>query len=363
VAKIGSNSLINEVGALCQQKMKHLVDQLVKLHQLNLQVILVTSGAVAAGVGTLGWNRTQMTMPEKQAAAAVGQSLLIQQYQALFIQKGIPIAQLLLTRDDIEDRKRFIHIRNTIESLLRNKIVPIINENDTVTVEEIRFGDNDTLGALVSLVAGANLYVMLTDIDGFYTANPKVEQHAELISEVSEITPELQQLAGGSGSLVGTGGMKTKLQAAQIAIQSGIEVVIAGSSITNVLTRIVDGEPIGTRFLAKKPWKKKKPWIAFGTRVEGRLQVDCGAQEAMIHGNSSLLMAGIESVTGDFVEGAVVELVYANNPIGKGVVHFASRDMKQLLKQKQLGEHLPPLPEVIHRDQLVLFTQKRSIHT
>jgi glutamate 5-kinase len=358
VVKVGSSSLVNEAGVLCPWKVERLVDQLARLHQTKLQIILVTSGAVATGVGALGWKRTQMTMPEKQASAAVGQSLLIQQYQALFSQKDISIAQLLLTRADIEDRKRFIHIRNTIEPLLRNQIIPIINENDTVAVEEIRFGDNDTLGALVSLVAGADLYVMLTDTDGLYTANPKLEKHAELITEVKEITPELMQLAGVNGSVVGTGGMKTKLQAAQIAVQSGIEVIIASSSLPHVLSKIIERESIGTRFLANIPWKKKKPWIAFGTRTEGRITIDQGAWKALIHGNSSLLMAGIESVSGEFFEGAVVELLHDENTIGKGIVHFSSRDVEQLLKQKHQGMPLPPLPEVIHRDQLVLFNQK-----
>lgn len=363
VVKIGSSSLVNETGALCQKKVEKLVKQLSYLHQIPIQVILVTSGAVAAGVGALGWNRTTLTIPEKQAAAAVGQSLLIQQYQACFAQEHIPIAQLLLTRADIEDRKRFIHIRNTIEPLLRNQIVPIINENDTVAVDEIRFGDNDTLGALVSLVAGAQLYVMLSDIDGLYTANPKLAKHAKLLTEIKQITPELMKLAGGNGSRVGTGGMKTKLQAAEIATNSGIETIIANSLMPNVLQAIVDGNLVGTRFLANKPLRKKKPWLAYGPRTEGKIMVDYGAYQAMHHMNSSLLMAGITSLSGEFLEGAVVEVVHEDTTVGKGIVHFASRDIAQLLKKKHEGEPLPLLPEVIHRDQLVLYSTKRSVET
>ncbi len=361
VVKVGSSSLVNEYGSLSLTKIAGLVDQLALLHQANIQIVLVTSGAVAAGVGSLGWQRNRMTIPEKQAAAAVGQSLLIQQYQALFAKKQIPIAQLLLTRSDIEDRKRFIHIRNTLEPLLKNRIIPIINENDTVAVEEIRFGDNDTLGALVSLVAGANRYIMLTDIDGLYTANPKIVKDAELIPEIREITPELMKLAGGNGSAVGTGGMQTKLQAATIATQSGIEVAIANSCIPDILNKILAGETIGTRFLANKSWRKKKPWIAFGTKTEGRIIVDHGASIALLHGNSSLLFAGIKSVAGEFLEGAVVELIHNHHTIGKGIVHFSSRDIEQLLSRRLQGESLPSIPEVIHRGQLVLFDEKRSV--
>jgi glutamate 5-kinase len=361
VVKIGSSSLVDTTGALSTEKVKSLVTQLAFLHQQNFQVILVTSGAVAAGLGALGWNRTTLTTPEKQAAAAVGQSILIQHYQESFAKHDIPVAQLLLTRSDVEDRKRFIHIRNTIEPLLFHRIIPIINENDTVAVEEIRFGDNDTLGALVSMVASANLYVMLSDIDGVYTANPKVKRDARLITQIKTITPELWALAGGQGSSVGTGGMKTKLQAAQIAMQSGVAVHIANGSNPTVLQQVVTGDCIGTHFIADTPLKKKKPWIAYGTRAEGSVVVDTGAFLALTKGNSSLLLAGITGTVGDFLEGSVVEIVHESKIIGKGIVHFSKRDIDQLLCKRHEGEPLPLLPEVIHRDQLVLLSTKRGV--
>lgn len=360
VVKVGSSSLVDESASLSRAKVNQLVTQLADLHR-RFQFILVTSGAVAAGVGALGWNRTTLTMPEKQAAAAVGQSILIQQYQESFAQHGIPVAQLLLTRSDIEDRKRFIHIRNTIEPLLHHGIIPIINENDTVAVEEIRFGDNDTLGALVSLVASADLYIMLSDIEGLYTANPRIDKNAKLIRQIKTISPELWQSAGGNGSSVGTGGMKTKLQAAQIATQSGVNVRIANSNEPNVLQHIIAGDPIGTHFIADTPLKKKKPWIAYGSRAEGSVIVDTGAYVALTKGNSSLLLAGILSTTGNFVEGSVVEISHQKETIGKGVVQLSSRDIDHLIAKRHEGEPLPLLPEVIHRDQLVLLSSKRSV--
>lgn len=361
VVKVGSSSLVDESGSLSRSKVIQLVTQLAILHQSRFQLILVTSGAVAAGVGALRWDRTTLTMPEKQAAAAVGQSILIQQYQEHFAYHDIPVAQLLLTRSDIEDRKRFIHIRNTIEPLLHHGIIPIINENDTVAVEEIRFGDNDTLGALVSLVSEADLYVMLSDIEGLYTANPKINKNAKLLRQVDAITPEIWQLAGDKGSSVGTGGMRTKLQAAQIATQSGVDVRIANSNESNVLQHIIAGDTIGTHFIADTPLKKKKPWIAYGSRAEGSVIVDTGAYIALTKGHSSLLLAGIISTTGNFLEGSVVEICHQEETIGKGIVHLSKRDIDQLISKRNEGEPLPLLPEVIHCDQLVLLSSKRSV--
>jgi glutamate 5-kinase len=361
VVKVGSSSLVDESGSLSRSKVMQLVRQLAVLHQSRYQLILVTSGAVAAGVGALRWNRMTLTMPEKQAAAAVGQSILVQQYQECFAHHSIPAAQLLLTRSDIEDRKRFIHIRNTIEPLLHHGIIPIINENDTVAVEEIRFGDNDTLGALVSLVSGADLYVMLSDIEGLYTANPKTDKNAKLLHRVESITPDIWKLAGDKGSSVGTGGMKTKLQAAQIATQSGVDVQIANSMDPDVLQRIIAGDTIGTHFIADTPLKKKKPWIAYGSRAEGSVIVDTGAYVALTEGHSSLLLAGIISTTGNFLEGSVVEIWHGDETIGKGIVHLSKRDIDQLISKRNEGEPLPLLPEVIHCDQLVLLSSKRSV--
>lgn len=358
VVKIGSSSLVDAEGYLADEKIVSLVQQIAALQQEGQwQVVLVSSGAVATGVQALAWPR-QLAMPEKQAAAAVGQGILLEKYQQFFQQFGFTIAQLLLTRSDMDDRKRFIHIRNTMESLLRNQIVPIVNENDTVAVDEIRFGDNDTLGSLVALVVEADLYVILTDIDGLYTAPPELAE-AEKIHEVHAITPDVEQLAGGAGSLVGTGGMQTKIAAAKIATRAGIAVEIASSQAPKVLARIAAGEQVGTHFYAQPRLPSKKSWLAFGTRSEGRVIVDQGAKQALIRDSRSLLLAGIVAVEGSFAEGAVVDIIDGEGQLlGKGMVSFAAHDIAALLARREQGERLAPLPACIHRDHLVILLEE-----
>ncbi|KEO84454.1 glutamate 5-kinase, partial [Tumebacillus flagellatus] len=252
VVKAGSSSLTDETGRLDEARISRLVDMLAELREEGHEVLLVSSGAIAAGLGKLGWQRESISMPEKQAAAAVGQGLLINTYEQMFAERGIVIGQLLLTRSDVEVRNRFLNIRNTTETLLAHRIIPIVNENDTVAVEEIRFGDNDTLGSLVAVVAEADLVVLLTDIDGMYTSDPRLDESAERLLDVWEITEELEQMAGGTGTVVGTGGMRSKLAAARIAMDAGIDLVVAASTEPDVLARIVRGEDIGTQFHARK---------------------------------------------------------------------------------------------------------------
>lgn len=364
VVKIGSSSLTDEQGRLSIEKMGRLVSQIANLQkEQDCQVVLVSSGAVAAGLGRLGWPRPTITMPEKQAAAAVGQGLLIELYQKLFAERNIPIAQLLLTRSDVEDRKRFIHIRNTAETLLSNGILPIVNENDTVAVEEIRFGDNDTLGSLVALLTEADLLILLTDIDGLYTSNPKTNPDARRIPDVWQITPEMEEAAGENGSAVGTGGMRTKLAAAKMAVDSGIDVVVAASSEPDILHKIMQGDAVGTRFHSKHRLSSKKSWLAYGTRTEGRLVIDNGAVHAVVERASSLLLPGIVGVEGDFHEGSIVEMVSQHGQvIGKGTVSFSDRDLRILLERRGLGEKLHNLHEVIHRDVMVIQHGRGVMH-
>jgi glutamate 5-kinase len=352
VVKIGSSSLTDPQGMICLQRMRRLVKSLVRIkREADAQVLLVSSGAVAAGLGHLGWSRTMITMPEKQAAAAVGQGILIESYKHLFAEHGELIAQLLMTRGDIEDRKRYVNIRNTLETLLHYGIIPIVNENDTVAVDEIRFGDNDTLGSWVGVLAEADLIILLTDIDGLYTSNPKENPEAERLSIVREITPELEEAAGGRGSIHGTGGMRTKLQAARIAMQAGIELVIAHSQTERVIERIVAGEPLGTRFLPQKRLPGKKQWIAFGSKAKGRLYVDHGAADALVNGGKSLLAPGIVRVEGTFTEGDAVEIVQADRGvIAKGIVNYSDADLRMICGS---SEHPPR--EVVHRDVLILL--------
>lgn len=250
VVKIGSSSVTDAEGRLSPAKIAPLAEKLAHLRQAGFQVILVSSGSVAAGLGKLGWTRSTLTAAQKQAAAAVGQALLIDWYEQLFAAYGLVVAQMLLTRAEVGEGERFFNIRTTVETMLEHGILPIINENDTVTVEENRVGDNDTLGSLVARATGADLLVLLTDIDGLYTADPRQDPAATRLTDIWQISQELEQMAGGNGSLFGTGGMRTKLNAAKIGMQAGIDVVVASSTEPDVLARIVRGEPVGTRFHA-----------------------------------------------------------------------------------------------------------------
>jgi glutamate 5-kinase len=362
VVKVGSSSLTEAGGVLSEKKINPLVGQIAALIRQGMEVILVSSGAVAAGIGRLGWTPASITIPEKQAAAAVGQSALMDTYQKYFQQHGLPVAQLLLTRLDLEDRKRFIHIRNTIETLLKKGIVPIVNENDTVAVDEIRVGDNDTLSSLVAIVAQADLLVMLTDIDGLYTKDPRKDPEAEKIEEVHVITKELEEIAGGSGSIVGTGGMRTKMTAAKIAVQSGMTVVIASGKEPDVLRKIVQGEKVGTCFHPHSRLPSKKSWLAFSTRVKGKITVDSGAKEALVRFNKSLLLGGVIRVSGTFLEGAVVEICDpSGRSIGKGISSFSSADLNLLLERKAWNQGNERIHEVVHRDMMVILKEEELV--
>jgi len=357
VVKVGSSSLTNGRGALAADRLAKLSNEIAAVHALPSHIILVTSGAVATGVGHLGWRRESITVPEKQAAAAVGQGLLMDAYQRNLHAHGISLAQLLLTRSDIEDRKRFVHIRNTLETLLKNRIVPIINENDSVAVDEIRFGDNDNLASMVALLAQADLLILLTDIDGLYSADPRTCHDAVVIPHVFAWTPEIIAAAGERGSSNGTGGMRTKLQAARRAGQAGIETVIASSLQQDVVMRILSGEELGTRFHSSHARRSdKRTWLRVRSHADGDLLIDEGAALALADGASSLLLPGIVEVKGHFDEGAVVDVWSADNSrVGRGAVSYCADDLRLLLARRQGGEQLS-VPEVIHRNELIIWS-------
>ncbi|RIV17080.1 glutamate 5-kinase [Alicyclobacillaceae bacterium I2511] len=364
VVKVGSSTLTSPDGSLNRDNMARLVGQIAHIiDTAGCQMILVSSGAVAAGMGRLGWQRASITVPEKQAAAAVGQGLLVDAYERLFTERGRTIAQLLLTRSDVANRRRFIHIRNTLETLLRHGIVPVINENDTVAVDEIRFGDNDTLAALVALSADADLLMLLTDIDGLYTGNPRIHKAATKVADVYEITAELEALAGEAGSNLGTGGMRTKLQAARMAVSAGIQVVIASLEDDQALAKAVAGESVGTVFhAAANALPRKKLWIAHGSRVQGQIVIDSGAIAAVQDGTGSLLVPGVTRVEGNFGEGAVVEFMDEQGTlVGKGVVSLSAADLRMVLQQKAAGPRLNPLPALIHRNEMVVWKAGRLV--
>lgn len=360
VVKVGSSSLTYNTGKPNLTRLEALVRQLSDLHNRGLEVILVSSGAVGLGLSRLGFTRRPRNIPEKQAAAAVGQGLLMHLYEKLFAEYGITVGQVLLTREDFTHRSRFLNARHTLYTMLSLAIIPVINENDTVAVEEIKLGDNDTLAAMVASAIDADLLIILSDIDGLYTAHPQSDPDARLIDEVTEITPELERLAGGAGSRFGTGGMITKLSAARLAMHSGMPMVLAAAAGENILRRIVAGEKVGTVFWPCSRLENKKRWIAYGSAVQGALHVDAGAAEAITRRGKSLLPSGITAVQGEFELGNTVSIIDpAGKELARGIVNYSSQEVRLIMGHKTsdieriLGHK--DYDEVVHRNNLALL--------
>lgn len=359
VVKVGSRTLTHASGKLNLRMMEKIVRELADLANQGRRIILVSSGAGAAGMGRLGLQEKPRTMPEKQAVAAVGQSLLIQMYEKFFAEYGHIAAQVLLTRDDFHHRKRYLNSRNALMTLLQLGVIPVINENDTVSVEEIEFGDNDTLSAMVASVIDADLLVLLTDIPGLYTANPKKDPAARFINIVEELTPKIQQYAGKTDENLATGGMVTKLLAAEIAVNSGIPMVIAHGKEKDVLQRIVEGEDLGTLFCARKEsLESRKRWIAFGQVERGRLIIDSGARKALVEDGKSLLPSGILSVVGDFKKGETVVIEdESGREIARGLVNYHAEELRKI-KGMHTEEAAAILQkncqEAVHRNNMVV---------
>lgn len=355
VIKVGSSSITHD-GFISHDQLENLTTQIAYLMRKDIEVVLVSSGAVAAGLGKLKWEREKLTLPQKQAAAAVGQGLLMHRYEQLFQCEGINVAQILLTSDDISERRRYVNVRNTFQALLSQQIIPIVNENDTVAVDEIRFGDNDRLAALVTGVVEADELVLLTDIDGLYTDNPKLNPQAEMIERIETVDKKIMDMARGSGSKSGTGGMITKLEAARIATLSGARVTIANGSKAWVLKKVLFPEvgaiPQGTEFVpAPETMRHKKQWLAFASKTLGVLEVDAGAAKAVQNNNKSLLLPGVKKVQGDFCSGSVVELCSTDGVvIGKGISSLASGELQQMLQAETLRKGVV----VVHKNDLYI---------
>ncbi|MEW6172838.1 MAG: glutamate 5-kinase [Bacillota bacterium] len=359
VVKVGTSSLTHKTGKLNLSQIAKLVRELADAHNEGREVLLVTSGAVGAGMGRLGFKTRPRTIPEKQACAAVGQGLLLQRYEKLFSEHKITVGQVLLTRDDFSDRRRFLNARNALLTLLKFRVFPVINENDTVAVDEIRFGDNDTLSALVGDLVEAEMLLILSDVDGLYTDDPRKDPGARLIPEVTEITPELEKLAGGCGSTVGTGGMVTKFQAAQIVGRSGAVMVVAAAAADDIVRRVLAGENVGTVFWPVERLEGRKRWILFGATTQGRIYVDAGAVRALVEGGKSLLPSGVVRVEGDFDAGHTVSVIDPEGrEIARGLVNYSASEVDRIRGAKTsriaqlIGAH--PYDEVIHRNNLVL---------
>lgn len=361
VVKVGTSVLTGGTPRLDRPHLVELVRQCAALHAEGRDLLVCTSGAIAAGRERLGFPELPTTITTKQMLAAVGQSRLMLTWEQFFEIYGIHVGQILLTREDVEDRQRFLNARDTVQALLDRRIVPVINENDAVANEEIRLGDNDTLSALAALLAEADLLVLLTDQPGLFTADPRSDPDAELIPEVHTIDDTLRALAGGSGTALGTGGMATKLEAADVARRAGADVVIAAGHVPDVLRRIVDGETVGTRFPAlETPLDSRKRWILAGPAPTGRITVDAGAARALREQGSSLLPAGIVAVEGAFERGDSVVLCDPDGvDLARGIVRYGAGALAHIqgCHSSTIAERLGYAygPVAVHRDDLILL--------
>lgn len=353
IVKVGTSSIVDPAGRPDESRLAALCDGIAAVAGEGIKVILVSSGAIAAGLGPLGLGRRPGDIPSLQAAAAVGQGRLLRRYNRLLEDRGLTSAQILLTRHDFMHRQQYLNARNTLDRLLSLGAVPIVNENDTVAVDEIRFGDNDRLAALVANLVGARLLLLLTDTRGLYAGDPRKDPDAEFLDEVERITPELESKAGGRGSELASGGMASKLAAAWVATFSGVGVVVGAADHPRVLEAAVSGENFGT-FFHPRPGRAsaRRLWIAFGTPPKGKVVVDAGARRAVIDGKRSLLAAGVIDVVGEFAAGDTVDVEESGSVFARGQVRYSAQDLsgaKGLSSAELTGG------EVIHRDQLVVL--------
>lgn len=359
VIKVGSSLVTNDGKGLDHAALARWAEQIAQLVEGGRQVVLVSSGAIAEGLQRLGWSKRPKALHELQAAAAVGQMGLVQAYESVFRQHGMHAAQVLLTHEDLADRKRYLNARTTLRSLLDLRVVPVVNENDTVSTDEIKLGDNDTLGALVTNLIEADCLVILTDQKGLYTADPRKDSSAQFVHEARAGDPELERMAGGAGSSVGTGGMLTKILAAKRAARSGAHTLIAWGREENVLLRLANGELIGTQLVAEKAaLVARKQWMADHLQMRGKLVLDDGAAKALAAGGKSLLPVGVKSVQGEFERGEVIACVdEQGHEVARGLVNYSAAEARRIAgKPSSSIESILGYvdePELIHRDNLV----------
>ncbi len=360
VIKIGSALLTNDGAGLNNTGIADWVDQIAALKQQGLEVILVSSGSVAEGMTRLGWKERPTALHELQAAAAIGQMGLVQCYESNFARHNFNTAQILLTHADLSNRTRYLNARSTLNALLKLDVVPIINENDTVITDEIRFGDNDTLGALIANLVGAETLIMLTDQDGLYTADPRHDKNATLISSADANDPAIQAMAGDGGAL-GRGGMVTKVHAAKLAARSGASSVIVGGRLKDVLIRLKAGEALGTMLTSgQEPMEARQLWLAGHLRIKGKVTLADSALSALVNKGASVLPMGVLAVTGKFKRGEMVNCVNSEGRvIAKGLVNYSAKDTAKII-QKDSKEILSILgymddAELINLDNLVLL--------
>lgn len=362
VIKVGTSTITYANGKRNFSQIDRLAREISDLQNQGKEMILVTSGAVAVGVDRMGLPGKPKTIPGKQAAAAVGQGVLMHTYEKFFADYGQIVAQVLITKTEAIDRHRYTNTRNTFMELMRQRVIPIVNENDVVALDELKIGDNDNMSALVAGIVDADLVIILSDVDGLYTANPQTHPDAVIVPEVAEITPEIEASAGGVGSARGTGGMATKIQAAKAATSSGIHLVIASGTERNAITRVLQGEELGTLFVSRENRLQfRKRWLAFGAKIAGSIVVDDGCAKAIRKaGGCSILPAGVFAVQGEFLPGSTVSVIDKDaHELARGLVHYSSAELEQI-KGCNSGEIANILghknfDEVIHRDDLVIL--------
>ena len=359
VVKVGSNILTRGSG-LNLPLMYALSGQISDLMDAGLEVILVSSGAMSSGMKKIGLDRRPDEIPQRQAVSAVGQAGLIREYEKAFHVYERNVAQILLTSEDLDDRQRYLNGRNTLNTLIDWHIVPIINENDTIMVEEIKVGDNDNLAAMITLLMDADLLILLTDIDGLFTADPRVHNDARLISQIATLDRKIEKMAGDIPGPLGRGGMSSKINAARKVTAAGVPMVIANGAHHDILQKLMRGDAVGTFFSPRKErLASRKSWIAYTLKPKGAISIDQGAADAIVGHGKSLLPSGIVGVEGDFPKGSPVALkTAANQTIGSGLVNYCAADIQKIMGLKTsaiehcLGEK--PYDEVIHRDNLAL---------
>ena len=362
VIKVGSSLVTRDGKGLDHEQIRAWVEQICALRSGGHQVVLVSSGSVAEGLVRLGWSRRPESVNDLQAAAAVGQMGLVQAYESKFQQHGVHTAQVLFTHEDMSDRKRYLNARSTLNRLLDLGVVPVVNENDTVAIEEIRFGDNDRLAALTANLIEADVLVILTDQAGMYDCDPRTNPAARLLDSVSVNDSELEKMASGSG-IYGRGGMITKIQAARMAARSGAATIVAAGRGDSVLKKIAAGEAVGTVFQpSTEPLAARKQWLASHMVLPGKLQLDDGAVDVLMSSGRSLLPVGVRSVLGEFQRGAVVACIDPQGrEVARGLVNYSAQEIDKIKGKpsSQIRELLGYVdePELIHRDNLVLMNQ------
>ncbi len=360
VIKVGTNVLTDSKGALDRVRIAALVDQVQRIRAGGRRVALVSSGAIGAGVGKLKLGKRPVDLPHLQACAAVGQSALMQLYQEFLNPHGVHAAQILLTAGDFDSRSRYLNMRNTIITLFEYSALPIINENDTVSIAEIKFGDNDQLAAMVANLLQAPLLILLTNVDGLYSADPRHDPSAKLVETVAHIDESIAGMAGNTKSDLGTGGMKSKILAARLATVAGGSVIMANGATDGILDAIFAGESVGTLFLphggSVPAWKR---WLGFTAKPKGKVRIDDGARKALVEQGKSLLPVGVQQIEGTFGKGDVVAIFDANGiELARGLINYGADDATRIIgmSRERIASRFGKLPyqELVHRDNLVV---------